>query len=90
MLSKCANPACSARFLYLHEGRIFNIEVDAGMTTDPELRICGRPRRLEHYWLCANCAQLLTVRCEHGAVVTRLARLALPAAICPANLPLAG
>ena len=86
MLSKCANPACCARFLYLHEGRIFNIEVDAGPSTDPEARICGRPRRLEHYWLCANCARLLTVRWEQGAVVTRLARLALPAATCRPTL----
>ena len=26
MLSKCANPACLARFHYLHQGRIFKIE----------------------------------------------------------------
>ena len=67
MLSKCANPACPRLFLYLHEGKIFNIEVNGGAS----------PRHLEHYWLCGNCAQSMTVAYEHGRVVTRLARLAL-------------
>lgn len=26
MLSKCANPDCSATFRYLHEGRVFRVE----------------------------------------------------------------
>jgi hypothetical protein len=80
MLSKCANPACSARFLYLHEGRIFKIEVDAGPATDPAARIGGRPRRLEHFWLCGNCAQFMTLRWHHGAVVTPLKWPTVPAA----------
>ncbi len=75
MLSKCANPACLAPFLYLHEGTIFNIEVESprvdGASNAP------RVRKLEHYWLCSNCARSMTVVYEHGRVVTRLARLAL-------------
>jgi hypothetical protein len=25
MISKCANPACTAHFLYLHEGKLFRV-----------------------------------------------------------------
>jgi hypothetical protein len=35
MLSKCANPACSANFRYLHEGRLFHVEIGLA-APDPE------------------------------------------------------
>ncbi len=81
MLSKCANPACLAPFLYLHEGKIFNIEVDVAGLGGPDLTMSanGRARRLEHYWLCGNCARSMTVIYEHGSVFARLARPALAA-----------
>ena len=28
MLSKCANPECSAKFRYLHDGKVFRLELD--------------------------------------------------------------
>jgi len=28
MLSKCANPGCSASFLYLHQGKLFRLETN--------------------------------------------------------------
>ena len=73
MLSKCANPACLARFHYLHEGRIFNIE--AGTVGSDG----GSPvvRRIEHFWLCERCAQTLTVVMENGVVSTRPLRRGL-------------
>ena len=46
MLSKCANPGCSASFLYLHQGKLFRLETsgngnDAGIgDADPQ----GKPR----------------------------------------------
>ncbi len=76
MLSKCANPACLAPFLYLHEGTIFNIEVEIAPRPDDDTN-APRVRKLEHYWLCGTCARSMTVVYEHGRVVTRLARLAL-------------
>ncbi len=79
MLSKCANPACLAPFLYLHEGTIFNIEVATAPATDSDGNVM-RGRKLEHYWLCGNCARCMTVVYEHGRVITRLARPALTAA----------
>jgi len=71
VLSKCANPACFARFHYLHQGRIFNLE------TGPVSSDSGRPptRRIEHFWLCERCAQTFTVVLENGVVTTRPLRL---------------
>ncbi len=65
MLSKCANPACSARFLYLHEGKIFYLELELGLADDPSAR------RVERFWLCGNCARSMTVVCERGSIITR-------------------
>jgi hypothetical protein len=28
MLSKCANPDCSAKFRYLHDGKVFRVELN--------------------------------------------------------------
>jgi len=30
MLAKCANPACTAPFLYLREGKLYQIEMEGG------------------------------------------------------------
>jgi hypothetical protein len=67
VLSKCANPACLARLHYLHEGRIFKLETST-VSSDRK----GSPgRRIEHFWLCEDCAQTFTVVMENGAVTTR-------------------
>jgi hypothetical protein len=82
VLSKCANPACFARFRYLHEGRIFNVEMKSGSAehyTQP---------RIEHFWLCESCARMLKVVWEGGAVSTRPRFLALPSP--PRKKPLSG
>ena len=65
MISKCANPACSARFLYLHSGKLFRFEREAIedgeplLGVDPALR--KHSRRVEFYWLCENCSTTLTL-----------------------------
>jgi len=76
MISKCANPACSARFLYLHEGKLFRFEREAKEDTgpllgfDPALR--KRSRGVEFFWLCESCSRALTLTCRKGTgVVTR-------------------
>ena len=58
MLSKCANPACSAPFRYLREGKLFEMQ-----TQDPVVSIAGPkpPRRVEFFWLCDHCSTELTV-----------------------------
>ena len=83
MLSKCANPACSAHFLYLHEGRVFRIIREA----DHAARELGRDStfhrhpQVEFFWLCDKCSATLTVcyRRECGIIVQPL-RAALRAA----------
>ena len=58
MVSKCANPACPKRFLYLHQGKLFNL------TPTPELEAAGVgfvPGLYERFWLCDDCCQRMTL-----------------------------
>jgi hypothetical protein len=64
MLSKCANPACSNAFRYLHEGKLFLIEFEAGPTkrkSEAALQNTGRSRAIDHVWLCSSCCRAMTV-----------------------------
>ncbi len=47
MLLTCANPNCTAEFLYLHEGELFLIELS--------------DRTVQRYWLCGACAPSMRV-----------------------------
>jgi len=83
MVSKCANPECSAAFLYLHSGRLFRIETSSG---HERRRAMGEEtprkplRRIEFYWLCQNCAPRMTLAYEHDAGISvRLKELAASA-----------
>jgi hypothetical protein len=58
MVSKCANPACSERFLYLHQGKIFQL------TPTPEVEEAGGgfvPSLYERFWLCDQCCKQMTL-----------------------------
>lgn len=59
MVSKCANPTCSAPFLYLHEGRIFAV------------RPASQAGCIERYWLCGSCAQTMTLVMDGDGVSLR-------------------
>ena len=64
MLHKCANPACTAPFRSLREGKLFLAE------NHPSDGVGRKPRR-EHFWLCADCAAQFTLRLdEKGGMVT--------------------
>ena len=66
MLSQCLNPACSATFRYMHEGRVFTVE-----RTAPSDCLSHPPvRSVERYWLCSGCALMLRVVVKNGAVTT--------------------
>lgn len=56
MLSKCANPACSGTFRYLHEGRMFHLIVDSEKTV-----AIHRAAAMERFWLCDECSKKLTL-----------------------------
>lgn len=61
MLAKCANPLCGAHFLYLKQGRIYNVPV-----YETDARSCMGPRRVEHFWLCSACCLTLTLVLRDG------------------------
>jgi hypothetical protein len=72
MLSKCANPTCSATFRYLHEGRLYVIasrETLGGHKT----RCSSKSGQLEYAWLCSSCSLYLTIQIdeERGTRVVR-------------------
>jgi hypothetical protein len=71
MLSHCANPQCSKPFLRLGQGKLFLVESD-GVAKSGELRAAPSPsmrfpaRRVERYWLCDDCALVLTLVHDRG------------------------
>jgi hypothetical protein len=54
MVSNCANPGCRRPLHYLREGRVFLFNPAGG-------RGDRKHRPLEHYWLCGECAQCMTL-----------------------------
>lgn len=62
MLSKCANPKCTAAFRYLHSGKLFRMEVPGftSMGNTPE-HARKPPQRTEFFWLCEECAVRMTI-----------------------------
>jgi len=67
MIAKCANPSCVASFRYLHEGKVFKLEVGQ----PGEANKAKFPHRVEHFWLCADCARSFTLVMNEGKVSTR-------------------
>ncbi|MFZ0632012.1 MAG: hypothetical protein WA399_09185 [Acidobacteriaceae bacterium] len=57
MVSHCANPKCAKPLHYLREGRIFVFDVP-GKDVDGNGK---RTRRMEHFWLCGDCAQTMVM-----------------------------
>jgi hypothetical protein len=57
MLSKCANPDCSATLHYLREGKVFKVESDTPFIFGAK----RPPRRIEHFWLCGPCSEHWTL-----------------------------
>lgn len=64
MLSKCANPSCDARFRYLGDGRLFQVERRNGSSLPPSAH------NVEHFWLCARCAATHTLQKAADGSVT--------------------
>ena len=79
MLSKCANPVCSASFRFLHEGKVFSVTLaPRPASKGPADYLWGSPvpRRVEYYWLCDNCSRTMTLVWDHGRVAVRPRSLA--------------
>ena len=57
MLSKCANPECTEKFLFLHLGKLFCLAPTPEIEAHP-----GAVSLLEErFWLCERCAKIMTI-----------------------------
>jgi hypothetical protein len=74
MLYKCANEACSAAFLRLREGKLFQVETEYFAQTGGSPRRTRPWRRVEHYWLCDSCSGYITLTFdrERGVITVPL------------------
>ncbi len=63
MLSKCANASCSNPFLYLHDGKLFRMDVPVEHSSPAEKKAA---RRIEFFWLCNDCAASMTLSYKVG------------------------
>jgi hypothetical protein len=65
MVSKCANPGCSAVFLYFRLGKLFRVEVQPTELNQSgfgsEVGTKKPVRRVEYFWLCDICAAKMTL-----------------------------
>ena len=59
MVSKCANPRCSARMKYMYQGALFSVRrhsTDDYWTGDAGAFSAPPGNQMECFWLCAQCA----------------------------------
>jgi len=68
MVSKCANPGCSAPFHYLRDGKVFQLQME-NQPGPQLLRPAKPPARVEHFWLCGECAASMTLLVDEGKVM---------------------
>ena len=73
MVSKCVNPYCNQPFRYLGRGKLFVTEFPPALVAGTALHTRNR----EHFWLCEECARIMTVavRREHGGIAIRIINL---------------
>lgn len=79
MVSKCANPQCSASFRYFHQGKLFRFETEIAIERGNALNENGAKksmRKLEFYWLCDGCAETMTMVFKKGSGVSMLPLIA--------------
>jgi hypothetical protein len=64
VLHKCANPVCCARFRYLHEGWLFEVEIHhfESVSSDSRSRLWNGMRHVERWWLCEVCAACISLQ----------------------------
>jgi len=94
MLSKCANPECSALFLYFRRGRLFRLETqgreDRRRHLGNEAGVAQPLRRIEFYWLCEDCAEKMTIAFDKVSGVSVLPQSKRPQSVHAAAQATAG
>jgi len=56
MLSMCANPGCTSKFRYLHQGRVFFVESHRHEDFSPRVNFVGYVDGMQYAWLCDECS----------------------------------
>lgn len=75
MLSKCLNSHCSATFQYFGQGKLVRVDfADAGRKRaqagkEMVASIRSKAHPIEHFWLCDNCAAIMTIELSDGGEV---------------------
>ena len=81
MVSKCANPDCSASFRYFRQGKLFRVDTLTGL--EGHRAMYGEPGtstwRLEFFWLCEACATKMTLISDRQSGVTVRVKTYAPA-----------
>ena len=78
MLTKCANPSCSASFRHLQDGRLFLLETDRTQRS-------SESKAAEYFWLCKPCSVVMTLRLtQDGRVMATGLRKAIRNGLQPA------
>jgi hypothetical protein len=64
VLHKCANPACYAQFRYLHQGKLFEVEIQyvESSSRNGHGKVGNGKGHVERCWLCDQCAAHITLR----------------------------
>ena len=57
MIAKCANPTCGRPFLYLHDGKLFAVEVHDQETAENKggVGFGSPPYKTQYFWICNDC-----------------------------------
>jgi len=64
VLRKCANPVCATQFRYLHQGRLFEVEMQCqeNPSADGGSKPGSAKIHVERLWLCDQCARQTSLR----------------------------
>jgi hypothetical protein len=71
MLSKCANPSCSAQFHYMYEGKLFLLSNDSRVRNVSEHKVAA----MQFAWLCDECSRVMRVVLDRNGAVKIIADL---------------
>lgn len=85
MLQKCANPICYAQFRYLHQGKLFEVEIQYrnGPSGDAPGKLGNGKGHVEWCWLCDQCAPHVSLRFDPGQGLVMVRPLAVSEEVVP-------
>ena len=56
MLASCANPSCSSKFRYLHQGKLYVFNARDQSASSARIDFAGQIDSRHYAWLCDQCA----------------------------------